>query len=78
MDVSGRSRLICQPSSRTEENSPYGMSGGIVETAASLEARLAPRSYPTGPRLDPTRLRGGGGNILTYSASNWIGVDPPS
>jgi len=31
-----------------------------------------------GPRLDPTRLRGGGGNILTYSASNWIGVDPPS
>src|SRR5215813_8237535 len=35
IDVSGRSRLIRQPSSRTEENSPYGMSGGIVETAAS-------------------------------------------
>jgi hypothetical protein len=58
MDVSGRSRLIRQPSSRTEENSPYGMSGGIVETAASFEACLAPRSYPTGPRLDPTRLLG--------------------
>ena len=34
--VPGRSRLIRQPSSRTEENSPYGMSGGIVETCAMV------------------------------------------
>ena len=37
-----------QPFSRTGENSPYGMIGGIEETAASFEARSAPRSYPTG------------------------------
>src|SRR3954465_1021603 len=36
-----------QPSSRTGENPPYGMSGGIEETSASFEARSAPRSYPT-------------------------------
>jgi hypothetical protein len=36
-----------QPSSRTGENSPYGMIGGIEETSASFEARSAPRSYPT-------------------------------
>src|SRR5437660_2943626 len=46
-DVSGRPRLIGQPSSRTGENPPYGMSGGIEETSASFEARSAPRSYPT-------------------------------
>src|SRR3954465_5436511 len=38
---------IGQPSSRTGENPPYGMSGGIEETSASCEARSAPRSYPT-------------------------------
>src|SRR3954449_5861886 len=43
----GRPRLIGQPSSRTGENPPYGMSGGIEETSASFEARSAPRSYPT-------------------------------
>ena len=37
-----------QPSSRTGENPPYGMIGGIEETSASFEARSAPRSYPTG------------------------------
>ena len=47
VDSSGRRHLICQPSSRTEENSPYGMIGGIEETSASFEARSAPRSYPT-------------------------------
>src|SRR5215471_13549817 len=46
-NASGRSRLISQPSSRTGENSPYGMIGGIEETSASFEARSAPRSYPT-------------------------------
>src|SRR5580692_4706971 len=46
-DAPGRSRLKCQPSSRTGENSPYGMIGGIEETSASFEARSAPRSYPT-------------------------------
>jgi hypothetical protein len=46
-DVSGRPRLKGQPSSRTGENPPYGMIGGIEETSASFEARSAPRSYPT-------------------------------
>ena len=50
IDVSGRSRLKSQPSSRTGENPPYGMIGGIVETSASFEARSAPRSYPTRSR----------------------------
>ena len=44
---SGRRRLTSQPSSRTGENPPYGMIGGIEETSASFEARSAPRSYPT-------------------------------
>ena len=46
-DAPGRPRLKCQPSSRTGENPPYGMIGGIEETSASFEARSAPRSYPT-------------------------------
>src|SRR5215475_4186264 len=41
IDVSGRSRLIRQPSSRTEENSPYGMSGGIVERSSRQGRSLA-------------------------------------
>src|SRR6516162_4454991 len=45
--VLGRPRPKGQPSSRTGENSPYGMIGGIEETSASFEARSAPRSYPT-------------------------------
>ena len=44
---SGRRRLTSQPSSRTGENPPYGMIGGIEETSASFEVRSAPRSYPT-------------------------------
>jgi len=61
--ASGRHCLICQPSSRTGENPPYGMIGGTVETSASFEARSAPRSYPTAggaqqwaslPRLAPS------------------------
>ena len=51
---SGKALLESQPSSRTGENPPYGMIGGIVETSASFEARSAPRSYPTvghGPDL---------------------------
>jgi hypothetical protein len=35
-------RLTGQPSSRTGENPPYGMRGGIKETRASFEARSAP------------------------------------
>ena len=46
-DDPGRHRLESQPSSRTGENPPYGMIGGIEETSASFEARSAPRSYPT-------------------------------
>jgi hypothetical protein len=45
--VPGRPRLTSLPSSRTGENPPYGMIGGIEETSASFEARSAPRSYPT-------------------------------
>ena len=47
MDAMGRPCLICQPSSRTGENPPYGMIGGMVETSASFEARYAPLSHPT-------------------------------
>ena len=57
----GRHHLKCQPSSRIEENPPYGMIGGIEETSASYEARSAPRSYPTGGRAtasgDPVGAR---------------------
>ena len=47
-DELGRSRLTSQPSSRTGENPPYGMIGGM--------RRRRHHSKP-GPRLDPTRLR---------------------
>src|SRR5246127_5443937 len=46
-DALGRRRPKRHPSSRTGENPPYGMIGGIEETSASFEARSAPRSYPT-------------------------------
>ena len=49
--VLGRPRPKGQPSSRTGENSPYGMIGGIEETSASFEARSAHRSYPTNCRV---------------------------
>ena len=47
----GKAPPESQPSSRTGENPPYGMRGGIVETSASFEARSAPRSYPTGTNV---------------------------
>jgi hypothetical protein len=43
----GKAPSDSQPFSRTGENPPYGMLGGIEETSASFEARYAPRSYPT-------------------------------
>jgi hypothetical protein len=46
-DALGRRRPKCHPSSRTGENPPYGMIGGIEETSASFEARSAPRSCST-------------------------------
>src|SRR5665811_1733839 len=46
IDAPGRSRLICQPSSRTGENPPYGMIGG---------SRKRRHHSKPGPRLDPTR-----------------------
>jgi hypothetical protein len=58
IDVSGRSRLICQPSSRTEENSPYGMIGGIEETLG-MRFPGAPRPYPTGITLGRTQMQQG-------------------
>src|ERR1700730_3212602 len=47
IEASGRSRLICQPSSRTGETPPYGMIGGLRKRRHHLKP---------GPRLDPTRL----------------------
>jgi hypothetical protein len=47
--ASGRHCLICQPSSRTGENPPYGMIGGLWKRRH--------HSKPD-PRLGPTRLRG--------------------
>ena len=43
----GRRRLKCPPLSRTGENPPYGMCGGLMETSASFEARSAPSAHPT-------------------------------
>ena len=56
-----------QPSSRTGENSPYGMIGGIEETSASFEARSAPRSYPTET------------DVVTYpkTSSAWARIKQP-
>src|SRR3981189_967252 len=51
---SGRRHLKSLPSSRTGENPPYGMIGGVEETSASFEARSAPRSYPTEHILEQT------------------------
>src|ERR1700758_483198 len=58
--VLGRPRLKGQPSSRTGENSPYGMIGGIEETSASFEARSAPRSYPAAAGVHAASRRGRG------------------
>jgi hypothetical protein len=46
-DAPGRPCPTGQPWSRTGENPPYGILGGIEETSASFEARSAPRSHPT-------------------------------
>jgi hypothetical protein len=62
----GRHHLKCQPSSRIEENPPYGMIGGIEETSASYEARSAPRSYPTGGGQLPPATRWARGNSRPY------------
>jgi hypothetical protein len=45
--LAGRRLLTSQPRSRTGENPPYGILGGMMETSASYEARSAPSSYPT-------------------------------
>src|SRR5262250_3255519 len=67
-DVLGRLRLKGQPSSRTGENSPYGMIGGIEETSASFEARSAPRSYPTkGDVRPPVELKASDLELLTVT-----------
>src|SRR6266511_2209666 len=57
--TTGKAPLESQPSSRTGENPPYGMIGGIEETSASCEARSAPRSYPTGERQASAAGRSG-------------------
>jgi hypothetical protein len=63
MDAMGRPCLICQPSSRTGENPPYGMIGGMVETSASFEARYAPLSHPTA---------GGGRSVMVVPTATVI------
>ena len=72
IDASGRRRLTCQPSSRTGENPPYGMIGGIEETSASFEARSAPR-YP----LLRWKQSFGKASNNTWSASSaWCACSP--
>src|ERR1700752_3131121 len=46
-DALGRRRPKRHPSSRTGENPPYGMIGGLEGTSALFEARPTPLSYPT-------------------------------
>ena len=58
-DVPGRSRLICQPWSRTGENPPYGILGG---------SRKRRHHSKPGPRLDPTRQE------LTHEAQQVCGL----
>ena len=64
--TSGKVPSESQPSSRTGENPPYGMRGGIEETSASCEARSAPRSYPTGGGRPPPATRWARGNSRPY------------
>src|SRR6202030_4031431 len=59
----GGAQPEAQRASRTGENPPYGMRGGIEETSASCEARYAPRSYP------PSYCRA----ILRFSHSSTAG-----
>jgi hypothetical protein len=54
----GRHRRKGQPWSRTGENPPSGILGGMEETSASFEARYAPPSYPTTSFPAVSRQRG--------------------
>src|SRR6266404_3366780 len=67
---SGRRHLKSLPSSRTGENPPYGMIGGVEETSASFEARSAPRSYPTEllPRCEREVICPSGGFLTGLSS----------
>src|SRR6266545_1004391 len=71
--TTGKAPLESQPSSRTGENPPYGMIGGIEETSASCEARSAPRSYPTTLGRLPAATRDGT-DIITPSGRALIGA----
>src|SRR5262244_3698590 len=89
-DALGRRRPKCHPSSRTGENPPYGMTGGIEETSASFEARSAPRSYPTGNRGrvtasgDPVGVETGAtGDLVRHrqtkgAATDMVDLKPPA
>src|SRR6266436_268281 len=68
---SGRRHLKSLPSSRTGENPPYGMIGGVEETSASFEARSAPRSYPTRSVVCVTYFEGVGDALIRQG-----GADP--
>jgi hypothetical protein len=79
--VLGRPRLKCQPSSRTGENPPYGMIGGIEETSASFEARSAPRSYPTAGGEEQSsflvRCNPSGGRLIHRAARKAASLSRP-
>src|SRR5215469_13873434 len=80
-DALGRRRPKCHPSSRTGENPPYGMIGGIEETSASFEARSAPRSYPTLKRPfphSPEAPAGPGGTVPAIMPEGATGQRAPA
>jgi hypothetical protein len=54
-DLAQRYEVHPYQMSRTGENPPYGILGGIEETSASFEARSAARSYPTSYHI-PSRF----------------------
>ena len=47
MDAMGRPCLICQPSSRTGENPPYGMKGGDGGNVGIIRSPLRATVHPT-------------------------------
>jgi hypothetical protein len=61
--------LESQPSSRTGENPPYEMIGGIEEPSASFEARSTPRSYPTTADITTDLVAGGLRQLLASTVA---------
>jgi len=75
----GRPRLTSQPWSRTGENPPYAILGGMEETSASFEARSAPPSHPTNSAASHVySLALGGLKASAGSFSKTTGAAPAS